>query len=55
MQRINKLLNKLTAFRNIDELRAAMAGGYIPTIICRTCQHGELVRGLRANGVEVRS
>lgn len=54
MQRINKLLNKLTAFRNLTELQEAMAGGYVPTIICRTCQHGELVRALRANGVQVR-
>lgn len=53
-RRINYLLAKHTAFRSLADLREAMAGGYIPTIICTKAQHGELYRLLRDNGVEVR-
>lgn len=53
--RMTNLLRKLTAFRSLASLQASMAGGYIPTIICRTAQHGELVRLLRAEGLTVRT
>ncbi len=53
--RINYLLAKLTAFRTLADLQGAMSGGYVPTIMVRTAQHGELLRLLRAEGLEVRS
>jgi hypothetical protein len=55
MDRTTFLLRKLTAFRSLADLRGSMAGGYIPTILCRTARHGELVRALRAAGIEVRT
>jgi hypothetical protein len=54
VRRLNHLLAKHTAFRSLADLLTSVAGGYTPTIICRTCQHGELVRLLRDNGVAVR-
>lgn len=54
VRRLNHLLRKHTAFRSLADLIESMAGGYVPTIICRTCQHGELVRLLRDNGMAVR-
>lgn len=55
MKRTNFLLAKLTSFRSLAALKDAMSGGYIPTIMSRTARHGELLRALRAAGIEVRS
>lgn len=52
-RRINHLLAKHTAFRSLDELKASMAGGYVPTIYPTTCQHGELARLLKGAGLTV--
>lgn len=53
LARLDYLLNDLTAFRTLAEMRAATAAGYVPTVTTQSKRRGELVRGLRAAGVRV--
>jgi hypothetical protein len=51
---LDALLNKLTAFRTLAELRTAQAGGYVPSIYRHYgADYRRLGRALEAVGVRV--
>lgn len=50
---IDTLVNAVTAFRTWDEMRAAMAGGYAPTIYQETRRKRLLTKVVRAAGFKV--
>ena len=53
MRRLNYLVNKLTAFKSFEDLKASTNAGYVPTIYHRDRQHSELIRSLRSEGITV--
>ena len=51
---LNALLNALTSFRTIDELRQAQQErGYVPTMYARNGKWRRLIRATKAAGVKV--
>ncbi len=50
---LDKLVNSVTAMQTMDELRAAMDGGYVPTIHPDTRRKRLLTRTLLAMGYRV--
>lgn len=52
---LDNLVNAVTAMRTMEELRASMDAGYVPTIYLTTRRKRLLARTLRAMGYRVYS